>query len=176
MIFKQSVKTCFRKYFTFSGRASRSEYWWFFMFGILAHLVAGVFDGALFDSVTLESQVTETSASFRAENTGPIGALLLLALLIPTISVGWRRMHDSGRSGLYLLYPLILMVGLGMFLAVFGSSGASETGDLGGPVALIAMLAIIVLVISPFIVLFWLIRPSQPGPNEYGPNPHEVTP
>ncbi len=176
MTFADAIRTCFRKYITFSGRATRSEYWWFFLFGILGNIVTGIFDGVLFDSVTIESDVTDTSASVRAENTGPIGALFALVILIPSLAVGWRRMHDTGRSGLYLLYPIIVMVGIGLFLSIFGDFGLTEPGQLTGPVALITVLAMIVLLISPFLVLWWLTRPSQPGPNPYGPNPHEVSP
>lgn len=176
MTFTQSIKTCFRKYFTFSGRASRSEYWWFFLFIILGSFVLGALDYLLFGSGTYEAELTDTNTSLRAEADGPLATLFSLGTLIPTLAAGWRRMHDSGRSGLYLLYPLIVMVGIGIFLALFGSSSATNPSTVDGPVAIITVLAIIVLVLSPFIVLFWLTRPSQPGPNPYGPNPHEVTP
>lgn len=174
MTFAQSVKTCFRKYFTFAGRASRSEYWWFFLFIILSSLVCGALDSLLFGSGTYEAELTDTNVALRAEADGPLTTLFSLGTFIPALAAGWRRMHDSGRSGLYLLYPLIAMAGLGMFLAVFGSFGATGTGALGGPVAIITVVAVIILALSPFIVLFWLTRPSQSGSNTYGPNPHEV--
>jgi uncharacterized membrane protein YhaH (DUF805 family) len=173
--FKTAVKTCFSKYVTFSGRASRPEYWWFFLFGILGSVIAGLLDGVLFGAATVQTEVTDTSVSATAVSTGPIASIFSLAILLPQLSVGWRRMHDTGRSGLYLFYPLLVMIGIGIFLALFGGIGAAESGAVAGPVAIITVLAIIVLAVSPLIVLWWLTRPSQSGQNEYGPNPHEVS-
>ena len=178
MTFTTAVKTCFRKYFTFSGRASRPEYWWFVLFLILGNIVAGIVDAALFDTVTTELEVTDTSVRASAENTGPVGALFGLVTLIPSIAAGWRRMHDTGRSGLYLFYPLIVMIGIGTFAGLTGAmpnldgtidfSFDSVTGT-------ILVLASIIFVLSPFLVIWWLTRPSEPGTNQYGPNPREVT-
>lgn len=175
MNFQTAVKTCFSKYVTFSGRAMRSEYWWFFLFGILGSIVTGIFDSVLFGAENIQTEVTDTSSSFDAANTGPLGSIFSLAILLPTLSVGWRRMHDTGRSGLFLFYPLLVMIGIGTFMAAFGGFGASETGQMSGIVAAITGLAVLVLAISPLIVLFWLTRPSEPGQNQYGPNPHEVS-
>ncbi len=164
MTFQQSIITCFRKYFIFSGRASRSEYWWFVLFNFLGALVASL----------AESFINAISGT-------PEGPTLLsgafnLATFIPSLAVGWRRMHDTGRSGLYLLYPLIAMTGLGIFIALFSGGGSTMTDDMQVPLVfqLIIGIGLFVVILSPFIVLWWLTRPSQPGQNEYGPNPHEV--
>jgi uncharacterized membrane protein YhaH (DUF805 family) len=166
MTFREAIIICLRKYFTFSGRASRSEYWWFFLFCLLG--------GALFSA--LEQFINGITGT-------PNGPKLLsgafnLATLIPGLAVGFRRMHDTGRSGLYLFYPLIAMIGLSIFIGLSGNAEllASENpaAAFEGAFGLIVMIAIIAIMISPFIVLWWLTRPSQPGPNQYGPNPHEV--
>ena len=175
MDFKQAVTTCFSKYATFSGRATRPEYWWFFLFGILGSIAASILDGLFFGAATLAADVTETTASFSAISDGPIGAIFSLAIVLPSLSVGWRRMHDTGRSGLYLLYPLLVMIGIGTFLAIFGSLGAPETGGMAAPVVIITLFASVVLALSPLIVLWWLTRPSQPGSNDFGPNPKKVS-
>ncbi len=168
MTFIEAVKTCFRKYATFSGRASRPEFWWFMLFLLIGNTVAGVLDAVLFDAVTTTTEVTDTTIGVEAEDTGPIGALFGLATVIPYLAAGWRRMHDTGRSGLYLLYPLIVMIGIGTFVAVFGGvSGAVLEGVFG----IVMIAALIIAVISPLLVIWWLIRPSQPGTNEYGPHP-----
>jgi len=178
--FTDAIKTCFQKYVTFSGRASRPEYWWFMLFLFLGNIVAGVIDYMLFGAATVESDVTSTGASFDVSSNGPVAALFGLATILPSLAAGWRRMHDTGRSGFYLLYPLIVMVGLGMFLSLFGGmdaiTGAGGAPALSGIFAIIALVAVIILIISPFLVLWWLTRPSQRGANEYGPNPREVTP
>ncbi len=180
MTFQHAIATCFAKYFTFSGRASRPEYWYFFLFLFLGSIATGILDSTLFGTDNLQTEVDGSGARFSAGNNGPIGAIFSLGTLIPTLSAGWRRMHDTGRSGLYLLYPLIVFFGLLTFLSFTGTLTAlwasGDISQLGGIVGLIAGIAVLVLFISPLIVIWWLTRRSEPGPNAYGPNPHEVTP
>ncbi|SER82931.1 Uncharacterized membrane protein YhaH, DUF805 family [Tranquillimonas rosea] len=169
---QQAIRTCLRKYATFSGRAPRPEYWWFFLFILVGNIVTGWIDMALFG--------TATAPDGGQEGTSPaiVSAIFSLATLIPSLAAGWRRMHDTGRSGLYLLYPLIVMVGLGTFGALMGMLGP-VLGDGAIPSGLAGIgfaIGIFVFLISPLLVLWWLARPSQPGPNDYGPNPREVTP
>ncbi|WP_370281651.1 DUF805 domain-containing protein [Pseudooceanicola sp.] len=175
MSFAEAVRTCFRKYVTFSGRAPRSEYWWFALFIILGNIVAGILDGILFGT----GRVDVTGTSFSAESNGPLAALFSLATFLPALAAAWRRMHDTGRSGLYVFYPVIAMVGTFMFIAFVGGVEHLASGNLGqlfsGAIGIILLFAVVVLFLSPFIVLFWLTRPSQPGPNQWGPNPQEVS-
>ena len=81
MEFTESIKTCFSKYAEFNGRASRSEYWWFWVFTSLVCSIASLIDPTLC-------------------------AICQLGLLLPTIAVGVRRMHDTNHSGWYLLFPI----------------------------------------------------------------------
>ena len=89
-----AIKTCFKKYFVFNGRAKRSEYWWFFLFLILAS-----FASQLLDVVVL-------GQSFWI-NYGPINTIVNLILIIPILSAGARRLHDTNRSGWWQLLSLI---------------------------------------------------------------------
>ncbi|MFN3143837.1 MAG: DUF805 domain-containing protein [Paracoccaceae bacterium] len=175
MGFRDAVRTCLRKYATFSGRASRSEYWWFALFLVLGSLVIGAVDSLLFGT----SMVEVAPGQFELRSNGPLAAIFSLAMLLPALAAGWRRMHDSGRAGIYLLYPLIVMVGMLSFIGFLGGTEALMTGDFGaifaGVGGLIALLGAVVLLISPLLVLWWLTRPSQPGANAYGPNPQQVT-
>ena len=168
MTFQQSIKTCLRKYFVFSGRASRSEYWWFCLFCVLGGAIFGAAEGFINGVTRTQDGPTLLSGAFN------------LATLIPSLSVGFRRMHDSGRSGLYLFYPLIAMAGLLTFLSVTGGMETLTSGTtedvFAGVFGIILAISLIVIALSPFLVLWWLTRPSQPGPNQYGPNPYEVTP
>ena len=176
MTFQQAILICFRKYFTFSGRATRPEYWWFFLFIFLCNLVLGIFDAILFSSETLPVEVTESDElSPHDDESGPLVSLFSLATFLPMLAVGWRRMHDTGRSGWHLFYPLIAILGLSTFVGLFGPAGGDVT-QISGGFGLIVTIALIVVVLSPFIVIWWLTRPSEPGQNQYGPNPHEVHP
>ncbi len=165
MTFREAIITCLRKYVTFSGRASRSEYWWFFLFCLLGGAIASATESFINGITRTANGPTLLSGAFN------------LATFIPSIAVGWRRMHDTGRSGLYLFYPLIAFIGLMTFMGLAGSEMTGESGEFVLPEGIfgtIFIIAAIVVALSPFIVLWWLTRPSQPGQNQYGPNPHEV--
>lgn len=86
MTFGESISTCFSKYAAFNGRASRSEYWWWFLFTFLASAASGI--------------VSET-----------LSALFSLGVLLPSLAVGARRLHDTDRSGWFLLLWFIPIVG-----------------------------------------------------------------
>lgn len=167
-----AIRTCFRKYATFSGRASRPEYWWFFLFLFLCSALADTIDAALFGSAA----PAIGPGGVEIERNEPIGSLFALLTTLPLLAVAWRRMHDSGRSGLHVLYPLIVMIGIVTFTAATAGFAALLRGDLGamlaGATGIIVLLSMAVLVISPLLVLWWLTRPSDPGPNKYGPLPH----
>ena len=92
MSFEQAIRTCLQlKYFQFDGRASRSEYWWFFLFSLIVLQVA-----AVLDAVTGLFIFYLTAA---------------LVLMIPTLSVCVRRFHDFGMSGWWILIVLIPIIG-----------------------------------------------------------------
>lgn len=102
MGFGTAVSTVFRKYVRFSGRARRSEYWWWSLFvGILS--IAAL----LLDS---------TSGTGVSDGTGPVQGLLTVALLLPNLAVTVRRLHDTGRSGWRVLLGLIPIVGFILLL------------------------------------------------------------
>ncbi len=111
MSFADAVRTCFRKYATFSGRAGRPEFWWFALFGLLGNLLAGLVDAALFPTVATP------------EGTGvpvqPVSAIFGLVVLLPSLAVGARRLHDIGRSGWWLLITLVPLLGLLVLLWFF---------------------------------------------------------
>jgi uncharacterized membrane protein YhaH (DUF805 family) len=117
MSFSDAIKTCLqRKYADFHGRARRSEYWFFFLFTAIVGIVGSILD---------------TVFGFRNDyGSGPIQGVLNLALLVPSLAVGARRLHDTSRSGWWLLIGLIPLVGW-IFLLVFfvqDSHPANEHG------------------------------------------------
>jgi uncharacterized membrane protein YhaH (DUF805 family) len=101
--FIEALTLFFMNYFQFNGRSSRGAYWWYVLAAILAGMGTGILDMALF------SQLVEAGVS-------PINTLLSLALLIPGISLGVRRLHDVGRSGWWILIALTI---IGILLLLF---------------------------------------------------------
>ena len=81
-----------KKYAVFNGRASRKEYWMFFLFNIFAYFIIGLTEGFF--------------GIFPNSDDSVLGSIYQLFIFIPSISVGVRRMHDVGKSGGYLLIPI----------------------------------------------------------------------
>lgn len=100
MGFGEAIRSVLSKYASFSGRARRAEYWWFVLFNLLVSMAASVLDLALFRNHGMD---------FR--QTGPLEVLTSLALLLPSLAVWFRRLHDVGRSGWWWLLGLIPIVG-----------------------------------------------------------------
>jgi len=103
---------CWKKYATFSGRARRKEYWMFVVFNIIAYVLAAVLD-ELFGG-------------------GAIEALYGLAVLLPSLAVAVRRLHDTNRSGWWLLISLVPLIGgiwLLVLLAMDSSLGSNQYGS-----------------------------------------------
>ena len=104
MTFGKSINTCLNKYATFEGRASRSKYW-FLLFTFLALAAAAPVSNAA-------------------------GSLVLLALSLPCLAVGVRRLHDSDKTGWWLILGAIPLVNLLLlyWLVQAGTDGANPYG------------------------------------------------
>ncbi len=120
MTFDQSISTCFQKYVVFSGRAPRSELWWFVLFVTVIHLLLGFIEGRLLPGMT------DPEAGL-----GPLTGLWSLLTLLPTISVNVRRLHDRDRSGWWYWLWLVPLVGGIVMLVWFcrrGTQGPNRFG------------------------------------------------
>lgn len=107
-----------RKYATFSGRARRSEYWYFFLMYLLIFVLLAIVDGI--------------TGSFSAKSgVGLLSGVFALAMLLPSLAVGVRRLHDIGRSGWWLLIAFVPLIGgivLLLFAVKVGTPGDNEYG------------------------------------------------
>lgn len=126
-----SVKTCFHKYADFNGRASRSEFWWFYLFTVLALTVCYLVQAML---SLLQFAATGTRASIVFGLMSIIVNLAILAiavaLAIPLLAVGCRRLHDRDQSGwlqLLMLVPCASIVLIVMW-ALEGTPGPNHFG------------------------------------------------
>lgn len=116
MEFGTAVKTCFSKYATFSGRACRSEYWYYVLFLWIIGIVASILDLSLHAPTTVYS---------------PFSSIVLIVTLLPSLGVVVRRLHDVNRSGWWyfiVLIPLIGFVVLLIWLCKKGVSGPNRFG------------------------------------------------
>ncbi len=132
MNFTTAIGTCFAKYGDFSGRARRSEFWWWALFVWTGSMLLAFVDATLFGTV-------ETGPGFFLASTDRpyLSGAFSLAILVPNLAVAVRRLHDTDRSGWWLLIGLVPVVGLIVlivFLATEGTNGANRFGadPLGG--------------------------------------------
>ncbi len=109
MTFGESISTCFSKYATLDGRATRSEFWWWVLFVVLASAATGLLGNV-------------------------ISGLFSLAVLLPGIAVTARRLHDIDRSGWWQLVGLIPLVGW-IVMIVWCCQEAKEPNRFGSAAA-----------------------------------------
>lgn len=168
MDFGTSVKTCLKKYVVFSGRAPRSEYWWFALFSALVGVVASVIDATVLGISPL-----------RAGSGIGTAQLVGLALFLPSIAVMVRRFHDTGKSGWWfficLLFAVVLFFVFSLILGIVAASfilsmQASLTNPATASATFTQMfcLGLVTIFICYLPYLYFMAKPSQKGSNQYG--------
>ena len=180
MTFVEAVKQCLRKYGDFSGRATRAEFWWWTLAVFIGSVIFSVVDSSI------TSFVSGDGYAF-----SPLSSIFSLATLLPGLAVTARRMHDICKTGWWQLawYAIPIMVwmitAVLFFIAIaiaFSTSGdirawEFETADFNvmavafvpALIALAVALAVTLAVVVWAVV--WMVRPSQDGSNQYGPDP-----
>ncbi len=144
----QAVKNSFRNYATFGGRATRLEFWSFMLLFAVCTVGAHQLDA-------LDGTVVPVAAGMAT-----IELVVFLLLLLPTITVGARRLHDTGRSGWWLLFLYL------PYLAFVTSAGNEK--------AMIASSA--ALLLGTAVLAVQLCMPGQKGENQFGPDPKPFEP
>lgn len=123
MTFSQSIKSVFSKYADFSGRATRSEYWYFYLFNFLVVMVYYI---ALF--AMLVSGSRDSSAA------GYLSVMFIiyaLVMTIPSLAVTVRRLHDTGHSGWWIFLNLIPVIGSIVLFIWFITDSYPDTNEYG---------------------------------------------
>lgn len=99
MNMQEAVRSVLSQYAGFTGRARRSEYWFFYLATVVAYIVASIIDSIIGTSILV--------------------ILLALALIVPSIAVGIRRLHDTDKSGWFILIGLIPIIGAIVLIVFF---------------------------------------------------------
>lgn len=106
MSFQDAIRTCLtQKYADFQGRARRSEFWWFWLFWVIVRSIAQSIDRGINNGSPYTG--------------GVLTGLVSLALLLPILGVAVRRLHDTGRSGWWVLIGIIPIIGWIVLLVFF---------------------------------------------------------
>ena len=170
-----------KRYAQFSGRSSRAEFWWFilglvvvyvgmsFILGIVAGLAAGS-----------SGQTEPSAAAFGAIGLATIFIIIFwLALLIPIIAVQTRRLHDTNRSGYWLLgyyagyfIYLVLMFGVVGSVMTSAMAGGTAPPDNLGPMFAVVMGFGFLFFIYSIVLLVFYCQPGTKGANKYGDDPY----
>ncbi|MBO5062656.1 MAG: DUF805 domain-containing protein [Prevotella sp.] len=122
MGFKEAVRSVLSQYATFSGRARRSEFWFFQLFCIIAIITAGIV-GAVIGAIV---GGTESAMTFGVI----LYYLCALALILPTLAVTVRRLHDIGRSGWWILIGLVPFIGA-IIMLIFNITDSKPDNQYG---------------------------------------------
>lgn len=114
MTFTQSISTCFNKYAVFTGRASLSEFWWWIVFTLI---------------LSVACNIPLTTLGY--DSGGVLAGLVALTIFLPGLGVSIRRLHDTGRSGWWILLNFIPIVGSIVLLIFFvqPSTPPNKYGD-----------------------------------------------
>ena len=163
----------FRRYADFSGRSRRMEFWMWQLFNFIVYIgvvvLAMVFGGGMMMMSGDPSGMVAAGGAMLIIMM--LYGLYALAIIIPSIAVAVRRLHDTERSGWWILAPLS-----GYVLMIIGGVMAASSPDapgIGGVIALIGMLVLIGLGLT--LLVFYFLEGTK-GPNKYGPDPKQPTP
>jgi uncharacterized membrane protein YhaH (DUF805 family) len=161
-----------KKYAVFKGRASRREYWMFILFYFIFSVVAQILD-AIFKTNRLISYNLPIYVLRIGNSQGLLTLLYSLILLIPSVAVTVRRLHDIGKSGWWALV-FALISGIPIILAsILIGSIEYKGGTISRGINLLITLAMLISLASVVWFIVWLALPGDPNENAYGPVPEE---
>lgn len=157
----RAIRTCLSKYATLSGRASRSEYWFFGLFLLVVSLVRWLID------------IATGSGIFSA---GIGGSIIDLVLLLPTLAIWVRRLHDINRTGWWSLFLFVSVISPWIppyYMHVLLATPNGEFPTVLGYAFTVLKFAFILLLalVTMIIALIVGYKRGTVGPNRYGPVP-----
>jgi uncharacterized membrane protein YhaH (DUF805 family) len=158
-----------KRYADFSGRSRRMEYWMWVLFQFLIGMVFWVLMFAVGGGAMMSGDPNAlASAGAGMLVIWALYMLLALAFFIPNLAVTVRRLHDTNRSGWWILAPMVPYVIA--FVSIMGAAASGSQGGLaaGGIIGMVAVLAAIGLGIT---LLVFMFLEGTRGPNKYGPDP-----
>lgn len=176
MTFVKSIKTCLSKYLITDGRASRAEFWYFFLFAALADLLLSSIYFSC-ESFLLPLLPASYFTAYRIIIES-FKCIITISLIIPSFTVAVRRLHDQGYSGtvavfLCLIPDLVSVIAftsstyISNYLMGMGPDGKTYLNYLMIFIAVLLVIGLIIMIIK--IIIF--TKPGTEGPNDYGADP-----
>ncbi|MGY4396546.1 uncharacterized membrane protein YhaH (DUF805 family) [Sphingomonas sp. UYAg733] len=162
-----------KKYFQFSGRSRRKEYWMWVLFVFVVYVVLSIIDSALglggrssFGPSGGANPYGSGAGVGAFVSGGVLASIFALATLVPGVAVSVRRLHDIDRTGWWILAPVLPYL-LGAILLVAGAMGG------GGALAILGGIAMFVGFVTAIVLLVWYCMNGTKGPNRFGEDPKE---
>lgn len=140
-----------KHYADFNGRAPRAEFWWYYLLTVILGIPVGMLDNA-----------------FDAHNI--LSSILNLALFLPWLAVSVRRLHDTNRSGWWLLFFVAVFIATGVGAVAAGSLGSLQGSTAAGFTAIVILIGFMLAAGLAFLV--FMVLPGTAGPNDYGADPY----
>lgn len=174
------------RYVDFQGRSRRSEFWLWVLFRILLGMVMGVALLTLLGSSLQTAESDPQQFMSRYFTVMPVFQLVNLALLLPSLAVGVRRLHDINRSGWWIIMPFVVsIIGFILFFIFFGTSliqllgndGSSNMTEAQGlqfalqSFGALALCVILPILIAEIVMLVFYVTDGTPSSNRFGPDP-----
>jgi len=161
-----------KNYARFSGRASRAEFWWFFLFVMIVYVGALVALGASVGTFLRSAPTSSPAMNGGVGLMFGIIGLFWIGIFIPMLAVQVRRLHDTNRSGwwlgaFWLLYPIYMIL---LFGTTVTSGADGPTHGLGIAIAA-AVFAFAMFGLSIVLLVFFCLRGTE-GPNRFGEDPY----
>jgi len=120
MSFGQAITSGFKNYALFSGRATRSAFWWFYLFTVIVAIAISVVEG-LFGSPDVAAGV------------GLISVIWTLAIILPILGLMVRRLHDANHTGWWILIAFIPLIGAIVLIVFWATAGTQGDNKYGSP-------------------------------------------
>ncbi|WP_404367983.1 DUF805 domain-containing protein [Sphingomonas sp. MMS24-J45] len=156
-----------KRYAEFSGRSRRKEYWMWILFLILANIVLSFLDAVLGLGGSATTTTSSAPGAIGAAGNlrgGLLSSIFSLAVLLPNITVAVRRLHDTDRSGWWILLPIAPAL-LAVAALVSGAVAASASSMIFAGVAFLGVF------ICAILLLVWYCTDGTRGPNRFGDDP-----
>jgi uncharacterized membrane protein YhaH (DUF805 family) len=155
-----------KRYAEFSGRSSRAEFWWFFLFFMLGYFALLIVGFAVSgSSPAIEPGGNPFSMYARMGGFLAVLGIYWLALIVPTIAVTVRRLHDTNRSGWWLAAYVVLYI---IYIGVLTTRGAAAGA---GTAIFMLIVSLAFLGYAVTLLVFYCLRGTQ-GPNRFGDDPY----
>ncbi|KAB8287077.1 hypothetical protein DSM100688_1852 [Bifidobacterium ramosum] len=164
--FGSAIVRCFRKTFIFHGRASRGEYWWIWLFGVIVAAATGIAAYGIGSAIGLNGDGDTFSDTPLYDFVSNAVMVAQIILFLPNLSLSIRRLHDENLRGWWVILPTVLSVGafvVSLAVVIISSLAGGDSAADGMQTIVVTVLTLIVLSLLSFLVsVVLMIMPSDP--------------